>query len=243
MRIAVLSLAVGNTYKNIVEPSQLTKRNYCNMHGYDYVEDNSMHDKSRPIPWSKLLLIKKYINSYDYLVWMDADAMIMDNTQKIEDKLHLMKDKHMMVVSDWKQINSGVIFIKNTGEIVSSFIDRWYDQTEFINAEDWEQTALIHMYKNGLHGIHDILQVLDYTHEPLIQSYWFAYRPGHFILHLAGYRSLSNNRMIQLGEDLRMYCPARLPDDTDESYESRMKWLNGDVVQYVMKKMCGGLKS
>lgn len=227
-KFAVCTLAIGEEYKLAVEPSQQTKRDYCSLHGYDYIDDESVYDKSRPIAWSKLLLIKKYLPKYDYVVWIDADAIIMDLTQKLEDKIYLMDDKDLMVISDFYQINSGVIFVKNTPKALE-FIDTWYNKEEYINVGDWDQAALINMYKNKLDNIDNVLKVNTFEVEKYIQVYWFSYRPGFFILHLAGYGSGLN----QLANDIRRYCPIRMSTDTDESYASRIEWLKSGVVDYI----------
>ena len=52
------------------------------MHGYDYIDDESVYDNT-DYHGLKYYLYKN-ISNYDYIVWIDADAMIMDNTQKLE---------------------------------------------------------------------------------------------------------------------------------------------------------------
>lgn len=225
MKIAILSLAIGESYKKAVYPSQQTKMTYCMRHGYDYIDDESVYDKTRPIAWSKILLISKYLPKYDYVVWIDADAMIMDLSQKIEDKLQLMKGKDMMVISDWKMINTGVIFVKNTPQ-VKEFLAVWYAQTDFLNSHNWEQDALVNIHSTGYGNVHKVLHVNTHRYEAQIQSYTFAYKKGHFILHLAGYRSSKKERIERLAYDLKRFCPVRCSFDTDESYKKRVEWLN-----------------
>lgn len=225
MKIAVLSLAIGDLYKKAVYPSQQTKMTYCMRHGYDYIEDDSVYDETRPIAWSKILLIRKYLPKYDYVVWIDADAMIMDLSQKIEDKLELMNGKDMMVLSDWQMINTGVIFAKNTVQVIE-FLDAWYTKTDFLKSHNWEQDALVNIHSTGSDNVHNVLHVNSHRYEAQIQSYIFAYKKGHFILHLAGYRSNKQERIERLAYDLKRYCPIRCSFDTDETYKKRLEWLN-----------------
>jgi hypothetical protein len=162
-------------------------------------------------------------------VWIDADAMIMDPTQKLEDKIALMDGKDLMVISDFYQINSGVIFVKNTLRAMQ-FIDAWYNKPGHINSQDWEQSALIDMYKNNLDGAKEVLKVNTFEVEQYIQVYWFSYRPGYFILHFAGHRG---DHVGQLHDNVRRYCPVRMSNDTDERYVQRMEWLKGEVINYI----------
>jgi hypothetical protein len=79
MKIGICSLAIGDLYKSIVSYGIKSKREYCIVQGYDFIDDETVYDKTRPIAWSKILLLKKYLCKYDYLVWLDADTMITNN--------------------------------------------------------------------------------------------------------------------------------------------------------------------
>lgn len=219
MKIAVLSLAIGNEYKKVVEPSQKTKRLYCQIHGYDYIEDESVYDNTRPIPWSKILLIQKYLPNYDYIVWIDADAMIMDNKQKLEDKIQLMGEKDIMCLEHYKDISTGVLFIKNTAYSMA-FMDRLYSKKEFTNSPNWEQDAFIHMWETEADSKEHIV-ILSFNYERQIQDYWYSFQPNcSFILHYAGYRG----NLFELEKDINRDCPLRLENESEERYKSRMDW-------------------
>lgn len=228
MKIAICTLAIGNEYKKVVEPSQNTKRLYCEMHGYDYIDDESVYDNTRPIPWSKILLIQKYLANYDYIVWIDADAMIMDNTQKLEDKILLMEGKDIMCIEHFNDINTGVLFVKNT-EYSHAFMSRLYSKKEFINFPNWEQDAFIHMYKTE-EKITDHVIILSFHYERQIQDYWFSFQPYcSFILHYAGYRG----KLKELARDINRDCPLRLENEVEGSYLFRMNWHKNHYREYV----------
>lgn len=140
VNVAICTLDIGADFKKAVLPSQLSKKLYCKKHNYAYIDDESVYDKTRPIAWSKILLLQKYLPNYDYLVWIDADAMIMNLEQKLEDKIMLMNSKDIMVQKPFPRINTGVIFIKNT-DYSLKFLKRLYEHTEFLDQEkygDWE---------------------------------------------------------------------------------------------------------
>jgi hypothetical protein len=48
---------------------------YAKHHGYDVIEANDLIEKSRPIAWSKLLAVKQHLQDYDYLFYIDMDAV------------------------------------------------------------------------------------------------------------------------------------------------------------------------
>lgn len=232
MKIAVCTLAVGAGYIKAVAPSQKTKLLYCQAHGYDYIDDDTVYDNTRPIPWSKILLVQKYLSRYDYIVWIDADAMIMDNKQKLEDKIALMENKDIMCLEHYQDINTGVLFIKNT-EYSKNFLTRLYAKGEFINSPNWEQDAFIHMWKTESDSKEHIT-ILHLSFERQIQDYWFSFQPNcSFILHYAGYRG----QLRELESDIRRDCPLQLENETDGEYEKRMDWHTNHYREYVADKM------
>lgn len=228
--IAVLTLAIGENFRKKVYYAHLSKIEYCKKYGYDFIEDESVLDTTRPIAWSKILLIKKYLHLYDYVVWIDADAMIMDLEQKIEDKLPLMGDKQIMVINLDGIINTGVIFIKN--DIKSAlYMDNIYTQTEFINHGNWEQTAFIHVYENNIENLRECVEIKGGEFEKHIQSDLRNYVPGNFILHLAGWRqdylSWTFNKVFE-----RFY-PLKREDENEEHYTDRMNWIKNRSVESI----------
>ena len=59
MKIAVCSFVIGDRYKDIVKYGIQTRINYCKKHNYDYIDDDSIYDRSRRIEWSKILIVQK----------------------------------------------------------------------------------------------------------------------------------------------------------------------------------------
>jgi hypothetical protein len=64
-----------------------------------------------------------------------------------------------------------------------------------------------------------------------MNSYWFNYFPGHFVLHFAGVRGDLLQYLI------RDYYPERLSTDSDETYNARMEWLAGPVREHLDNKL------
>jgi hypothetical protein len=231
MKIAICSLDIGDEFSKAVEPSQISKKIYCSKHGYDYIDDKSVYDIDRPPAWSKIKLIQKYLPSYDYIIWIDADAMIMDIEQKIEDKIKLMEDNDIMVISPFPRINTGVMFCKNSN-FTLEFLQKIYDYDMDVFSGDWEQDAFTNLYDKDLE-IQKHIKVLSFHYEKDIQSYWFAYRYGHFILHLCGYRG----RNELLGKDLKSWCLVDLPDDVENSLALRVHFMKNNWEMYVNSRL------
>lgn len=228
-RIAICTLALGEKYKQIVKYAQRSKLFYAQIHGYDLHQDETCEDKTRPPAWSKVKLIlstlAKY--NYDYVVWIDADAYIMNNNCKLEWLIYdymltQPASKDIMISRDWKCPNTGVIFVHNTSWS-KLFFECLYAETQFIDDPNWEQTAFIHLYDNNVMNSQSHILIQPVENQGLFNSYWFNYFPSNFILHLPGcFRNGINNG---LKEELARFCPLKMDEETDQTYQTRKKWL------------------
>lgn len=223
MKIGVCSLTIGEEYRNYTKYGRLNKIEYCKKHGYDFIEDESVYDKTKPIPWSKLLLIEKYLPLYDYVVWMDSDMYIMNMDIRLESFIEKMAystnptcgERDIMCGSDWKMLNTGTLFVKNS-EFSKKFLRSVFEHTEYEVTGNWEQDAFIDLFhKNFMNCKEKILVAKPQD----FNSYWFNYYDGQFILHFAGTRGWGLRCIMY-----RM-CPMRMDEDNDDSFNWRMNWL------------------
>ena len=85
MKIGVLTLCIGDKYYEAVKSGIESKKAYCYKHGYDFIlGSEDIYDKSRPIAWSKIKMIEKYLPKYDFVFCSDADVIIMNENIKLE---------------------------------------------------------------------------------------------------------------------------------------------------------------
>lgn len=232
MKIGLCTLTIGEAYKERVKWTTVNKKNYCKRHGYDFIEDETIWNKSKPIPWSKILLLLKYLERYDYIVWIDADILIMNMDTKIETFIQRYPEYDQITGSDWKMQNTGVWIIKNTmfsklflQEVWDNVYDEKSDPKErYMN---WEQGSVINLMDRNFMNCKDKIKV---TYPEEMNSYWFNYFPGHFVLHFAGVRD-------ELDSLIREYYPERLDTDSDQSYQDRMVYLAGPVREYLDRKL------
>ena len=59
---------------------------YAERHGYDVVIGNGEAEGRAPA-WAKVRLIRRMLDSYDLVLWIDADALILDTTRDIADEV------------------------------------------------------------------------------------------------------------------------------------------------------------
>lgn len=233
IKIGVCSLSIGKEYKEYTKYTLTNKIKYCEKHDYTFIEDDSIYNPDKPIPWSKLLLILKYLSDFDYLIWVDADILIMNSEIKLEQFIEKYENFDIICGSDWKMINTGILFVKNT-DFSKEFLQKVYDN-DFDPEEDksqrylnWEQGSFINLHDLNYLDCRNRIQVTDPVE---FNSYWFNYFPGHFVLHFAGVRGDLLSYLI------KDFCPDRLDIDDDKSYNDRMIWLSGPVRDHLDNKL------
>lgn len=224
-KIGICTMAIGNNYKEIVKYGQKTIKKYCDKHNYGFHDDEDVYDKKRSPAWSKILLLSKYMKSeYDYLIWIDADTLIMSPNVKIEDIIEChMEGNDILVSQDFKMINTGVIFIKNT-EWSRKFINLIYDQEHFIEHPNWEQEAFINLLKNNTSNSSKHVKVLELSQQNLINSYHYSFFNNDcFILHFPGcFRKDINNG---LDKCMNSFYPYQMDNEDFHSYEKRIEYI------------------
>jgi hypothetical protein len=239
MKIAVLTLAIGDAYKEKVHYAHLSKKIYCEKHSYDLIDDESVWDTERPISWSKICLLKKYLPLYDYVVWMDADAMITNMDHKLEDKIGWMEGKDIMVVKPFPIINLGVMFLRNSPNCMF-MLDEIYWETQFIFSGNWENDAFVHLCDNNVNNFGDFVEVKSFAYEKDIQFFFAQWKPCSFMMHLAGWRDRADALMSSI---FKRFYPLQRKEggdgilegdvESDETYVIRMGWVNEQSVHNI----------
>lgn len=112
-------------------PSAQNKRSYAIQHGYSFVARSLEFAQQgmrgdRATVWGKVDLIEKVLPKYDWVLWMDMDAVIMNPEIKIEKLLEQFEGiaggkeelakKHLIVAKPRgdAMINAGVFLIRNS---------------------------------------------------------------------------------------------------------------------------------
>jgi hypothetical protein len=126
-RIAVLQMA-DRTYIEWFEDCVKTVQNYCNKHGYDYILQKEPLQEDCYTSYQKPLFLLKYIQDYDYVMWIDSDAIIANDNIKLEDKISEHVDRWIFYTEDpasWP-LNSGVLIFKNCEQSID-LLNKWWD--------------------------------------------------------------------------------------------------------------------
>ena len=229
MRIGIISMYSGDKFKNDTKYGRQTLLNYCKKHDYDFIEDEScVSEHNREIQWTKILLIQKYLQYeneiYDYLIWIDADILIMNLSISIESFINrLMNNKHIMYSKDFGGwVNNGVIFIKNTKEALDYFIETWNHTDQICR----EQGSMDYLYRMNWNNCQNIIEITQDTRE--YNPTWFEYDHGQFLLHFPGCGE-PNRLPNSLKRMMDMFTPIKMDEDTEETYLKRLEWLKNEA--------------
>jgi hypothetical protein len=156
---------------------------YARRHGYEALIAKGRLDASRPPSWSKLLLIERYLTENPgctWLMWLDADAVIANPEQRLEDLVDENIDFLVAKDSSPCAINAGVFLVRNCSAALD-MLRRAYAKVEYIHHPWWEQPALAEAIRECAPALR--FRVVS---RRLFNSFAKEYRQGDFIVHFAG---------------------------------------------------------
>jgi galactosyl transferase GMA12/MNN10 family len=184
-------------YERLGQMALVNRRRYCMQNGYRLIEDVPLAP-DRPACWSKIPAVLAALNSYEWVLWADSDALIIDSSVKLEEfcdpafDLIVQSQDHFFTrlgippEAGLKRmpINSGVFLIHSSAWSFQ-FLLQTYDQTQFITGgEIWdgigEQEAMISLLNERPHDRQRIKYVNHLQNHPKL------YSPGDMFVHFYG---------------------------------------------------------
>lgn len=127
----------------LLQPLIANRARYCHQHNYKLLDANHIIDRSRPPAWSKLLAMEHYLkrNYFDYLFYLDMDAIIMNKEITIETFIAASHRKFdILLTEDANGMNTGAMIVRNSPWTL------WFLRTA------WEQSQLT--TQNTVQGKH-----------------------------------------------------------------------------------------
>ena len=133
----------GYGYEPMLELTRARNEDYCKAHGFDYqcLIDPVLDYPAIDGAWAKIELIRRAMDTYSNIVWLDADAMIADTSTDLRDAI-----QHNHIGACWHRIpqlnhwNVGVLYISNTDE-TRKFINEWLRSYPAIN-DGWNEQGV-----------------------------------------------------------------------------------------------------
>lgn len=123
------------------------KRNtlYCKEHGllFQFYIEERFDPKLGA--WDKVFLIQEALQDYDFVMWLDADALLFDVSRSVLD-VPLPEDsvgavRYFLPVSHF---NTGVLYFRN-GDKTKAFLKKWVDG--FPGKGSWKEQQVFNSMK------------------------------------------------------------------------------------------------
>jgi galactosyl transferase GMA12/MNN10 family len=144
-RRVLCSLGIG-PYLDVLAVSSVTFEAYAALHGYDLVLSTEPIAPERPPAWQKIALARRLLDSYDEVLWVDADAIFLDISQDVADLVQPGKDlylvEHVWEGGRARSANTGVFLVRAT-DWSRNFLDRVWAAEQWIDHPWWENAAVL----------------------------------------------------------------------------------------------------
>lgn len=195
LRIGVATL-YDESFREVGDISCRNKFAYCERHGYSFhVLRHLVADP--PASYSKLPFLLRLLPLHDWLLWIDADALVMNYRRRIEEFLD--ERRSLIAGEDWNGIQSGVLFIQHSPWSLSLLeraiavpresLKRFTDQEQLARAIAEDPEAARETSRRLLKQSGGDADFNAYTREdptfPADPRFRY-FEPGDFILHFAG---------------------------------------------------------
>lgn len=211
-RFGLLTFASGKKYRHAVAPALETKRKYCERHKYTCHLESAVRDSSRAPAWSKLDYALELLPKYDFLFLSDADVVILNPAITLESLVsqHMEDPAQLFLLShDWNSLSTGNMILRNAPKTLE-LLKQLKQTSQYNKHGNYEQQAFLEFYNANTNNLKDSTKVLkDNTimntyvttlKERIVEKGQrgegsiktlggeYEYRPGHFLVHLAGLR-------------------------------------------------------
>ena len=208
MRIAVVTLAIGEEYTKSIELGLKSKEMYCEAHCYENIVGGM--STGRPASWEKIPLVLAILHKFDWVFFTDGDTMIMNQSVKLED-LIAKYGKHDIIFTRGIQpnlCNAGVFLVKNCSWS-KNFLEAAYDTpngcNEIITFGLWEQGMIAAML---IHNSFDCWQhVTVEQNRRAFNSVMDIFEDGDFLIHFI----MENKSYPEVQAKMEKYFPRILP--------------------------------
>ncbi len=199
-KIAIVLLYTPNIY-SYVSINLINLSNYVIKNDYTLIIYSNLISFSVFPCWNKILAVLENLKNHDYLMWLDADAIICNHGIKIENIIKDNSNIDLFLCNDIKEeyecINSGVMIIKNTDWSYKLFEKTWYNPIEHHHNDqnvlfyeivkdtkpEVESELSLKFNKFCKKDIHPKIKIFD---QNKFNSNIYCYLTNDFIIHLMG---------------------------------------------------------
>lgn len=182
MSKAIVSFAVGPhvEYLSIARPSFIA---FAKRHGYSYLEPGSMPVMNRPPAWYKIPLMIDALKSFDEVLFLGADTLIVDGREDMQVMDVFWQAMVTHYTNDGEVPNDDVWLVRKP---MIPYLEKIWTMTEYIGAPWWEQSALLNLmgYSESVRPCYLRESNELYEHSCVLERGWNMHlrdrQPGNF---------------------------------------------------------------
>jgi hypothetical protein len=139
----VLVTAASGRHRRLLDIALPSFSAFCRAQGYSILIDSEPEASGRPASWGKVPLLRRMVEEYDVVLWVDVDAVILRHDR---DPLLDVDPAAFQGLVDWSTTvgmvpNCGVWLLRGGGRS-ARFLDEVWAQTSLIDHPWWEQAAV-----------------------------------------------------------------------------------------------------
>jgi hypothetical protein len=144
-RKVLCSIGAG-PHAELLEVSGATFAPFATRHGYDLCLRGEVLARDRPASWSKVKLVRSLLRVYEVVLWIDADAAVVDGSVDVLDALEpsslMALAAHRTNEGDDPIPNAGVWLLRRHWR-TQRFLARVWRSTGYIQHKWWENAAIL----------------------------------------------------------------------------------------------------
>ena len=144
----VLCTSATGPFADLLKVSLPTFESYARRHQWDVFVGTEDRADGRPTSWAKVPLISELLGRYDLLMWVDADAVIVDESVDLASELrrrkHLYLVEHQHAPTGEVTANAGVMMLR-AGRWTQRLLAAIWAQADLIDHRWWENAALMRL--------------------------------------------------------------------------------------------------
>lgn len=209
LRTALCTLAAG-PHLELLEHSLPSVERFAERHDYELVVHRQLLAADRPASWSKVVALHDLCGSFDRVLWIDADAVVVDGTRDLAAELRPGRNLGLVAHRYEGNVvpNCGVWLLRG-GSWTQRFLEDVWTCRDLVEHRWWENAAVLRLLGYRLQEpirpervtpASRRLQELD----PAWNSIPAAPVAHPFIVHLAGKGHAERlETMAQLAKQLR----------------------------------------
>lgn len=139
---ALCSIGAG-PHEALLEISRPTFEAYARRHGYELIT-STRSDPGRPPAWSKVPMLREALDSFELVLWIDADAVIVDPTEDVAASFEAGRSLALVRHGEQQVPNTGVMLLR-ADDRARELLDRTWNAERFVHHPWWENAALLHV--------------------------------------------------------------------------------------------------